>query len=424
MPRVMIVGGGLAGLSAAAALGSLGFRVDLHEARPFLGGRATSFPLAPSQEDSERIDNCQHVLLRCCDNLLDFYRRCGVEDKIRFYDRLYFVRPGGAVDVLAPGFLPAPFHLTGSFLRFRALPAGDRWRVARALTALMRERHRSDLDRITMSEWLALKRMSTTAVDHFWRPILVSALNEEPDRASALPAFQVFWQGLLGSRHSYEMGVPAVPLADLYSAALEARLGSGVRVHLRSTVEGLDPSSGKADFYIAAVPFERVSAVAPGLDLRLERFEYSPITGIHLWYDRPLTDLPHAVLLDRTLQWLFRKSETYVQAVVSASRSLLDRTKAEIVEMASLELREFFPRAREAKLVRSHVVKETRATYSAVPGLEQQRPPAQTAYPNLFLAGDWTDTGWPATMEGAVRSGYRAAEGVARAAGVDAVFLK
>jgi zeta-carotene desaturase len=304
------------------------------------------------------------------------------------------------------------------------LPAGDRWRVARALTALMRERHRSDLDRITMSEWLALKRMSTTAVDHFWRPILVSALNEEPDRASALPAFQVFWQGLLGSRHSYEMGVPAVPLADLYSAALEARLGSGVRVHLRSTVEGLDPSSGKADFYIAAVPFERVSAVAPGLDLRLERFEYSPITGIHLWYDRPLTDLPHAVLLDRTLQWLFRKSETYVQAVVSASRSLLDRTKAEIVEMASLELREFFPRAREAKLVRSHVVKETRATYSAVPGLEQQRPPAQTAYPNLFLAGDWTDTGWPATMEGAVRSGYRAAEGVARAAGVDAVFLK
>lgn len=424
MPRVMIVGGGLAGLAAAAALGSLGFQVDLHEARPFLGGRATSFPLSPSQEDSERIDNCQHVLLRCCDNLLDFYRRCGVEDKIRFYDRLNFVRPGGAVDVLAPGLLPAPLHLLGSFLRFRALPARDRWRVARGLAALLRERRRTDLDTFTMSEWLAEKRMTPEALNRFWRPILVSALNEEPERASALPAFQVFWQGLLASRQSYQMGVPAVPLADLYSAALETRLGRDVRVHLRSTVERLAPASSQAEFYISAVPFERVETLIPGLGLRLAKFEHSPITGIHLWYDRPLTNLPHAVLLDRTLQWLFRKSETYVQAVVSASRSLLEKSKAEIVELASRELREFFPESRDAKLVRSHVVKETRATYSAVPGLESDRPKAETIHPNVFLAGDWTDTGWPATMEGAVRSGYRAAEAVARAAGIDARFLK
>jgi zeta-carotene desaturase len=420
----MIVGGGLAGLAAAAALGSLGFSVDLHEARPFLGGRATSFPLSPSQEDSERIDNCQHVLLRCCDNLLDFYRRCGVEDKIRFYDRLNFVRPGGAVDVLAPGLLPAPFHMLGSFLRFQALPLGDRRRVMLGLGALLRERHRADLDTFTMQQWLLEKRMTPDAINRFWRPILVSALNEEPERASALPAFQVFWQGLLASRQSYQMGVPAVPLADLYSAALEARLGRDVHVHLRSTVEQLDPAAGQADFFISAVPFERVEALIPGLGLRLARFEHSPITGIHLWHDRPLTELPHAVLLDRTLQWLFRKSETYVLAVVSASRSLLEKSKGEIVEMASRELQEFFPRARAAKLVRSHVVKETRATYSAVPGLESQRPKAETVVPNLFLAGDWTDTGWPATMEGAVRSGYRAAEAVARAAGVEASFLK
>jgi squalene-associated FAD-dependent desaturase len=420
----MIVGGGLAGLAAAAALGSLGFSVDLHEARPFLGGRATSFPLSPSQEDSERIDNCQHVLLRCCDNLLDFYRRCGVEDKIRFYDRLNFVRPGGAVDVLAPGPLPAPLHMLGSFLRFQALPFGDRWRVMRALGALLRERRRADLDTFTMGDWLLEKQMTPEAVDRFWRPILVSALNEEPERASALPAFQVFWQGLLASRHSYQMGVPAVPLADLYSAALEARLGRAVRVHLRSTVERLDPEGGPAEFYISAVPFERVEALVPGLGLRLGRFEHSPITGIHLWYDRPLTDLPHAVLLDRTLQWLFRKSDTYLLAVVSASRSLLEKSRAEIVEMADGELREFFPQAGEAKLVRSHVVKETRATYSAVPGLESLRPKAETIHPNVFLAGDWTDTGWPATMEGAVRSGYRAAEAVARAAGVEVSFVK
>lgn len=424
IPRVTIAGGGLAGLAAAAALGSLGFRVDLHEARPFLGGRATSFPLSPSEQDSERIDNCQHVLLRCCDNLLDFYRRCGVEEKIRFYDRLNFIRPGGAVDVLARGFLPAPLHMTGSFLRFGALSAGDRWRVGLALAALMRERGRGDLDTFTMSQWLAGKKMSASAIDRFWRPILVSALNEAPERASALPAFQVFWQGMLASRTSYEMGVPAVPLADLYSAALEAKLGNDVHVHLRSTLERLDPADGQSDFYISAVPFERVNDLIPTLQLRLEKFEHSPITGIHLWYDRPLTELPHAVLLDRTLQWLFRKSETYVLAVVSASRSLLDKSKTEIVDMAYGELQEFFPRAAGAKVVRSHVVKEVRATYSAVPGLESQRPATKTIHPNLFLAGDWTDTGWPATMEGAVRSGYRAAEEVARAAGIDAAFAK
>jgi zeta-carotene desaturase len=411
-------------LAAAAALGSLGFRVDVHEARPFLGGRATSFPLSPSQPDSERIDNCQHVLLRCCDNLIDFYRRCGVEEKIRFYDRLNFVRPGGEVDVLAPGFLPAPLHMMGSFLRFRALPSGDRWRVMRALAALMRERRRGDLDTFTMSQWLAEKQMTPVAIDRFWRPILVSALNEEPERASALPAFQVFWQGMLASRHGYEMGVPAVPLADLYSAALEARLGPDVHVHLRSSLERMDPADGQADFYISAVPFERVHELVPALRPRLEKFEHSPITGIHLWYDRPLTELPHAVLLDRTLQWLFRKSETYFLAVVSASRSLLDKSKTEIVEMACRELQEFFPQAAGARLVRSHVVKEARATYSAAPGLESQRPDTRTIYPNLFLAGDWTNTGWPATMEGAVRSGYRAAEEVARSAGVKASFVK
>jgi zeta-carotene desaturase len=275
-----------------------------------------------------------------------------------------------------------------------------------------------------MSQWLAEKHMTAAAINRFWRPILVSALNEEPELASALPAFQVFWQGLLASRRSYEMGVPAVPLADLYSAALEARLGRDVRVHLRSNVERLNPAGGQADFYISAVPFERIRTLAPGLDLRLERFEHSPITGVHLWYDRPLTELPHAVLLDRTLQWLFRKSDNYFLAVVSASRALMEKSKAEIVEMACAELREFFPASTEARLVRSHVVKEARATYSAVPGLEQHRPHAETAYPNLFLAGDWTATGWPATMEGAVRSGYRAAEAVARAAGIETRFVK
>jgi zeta-carotene desaturase len=142
-----------------------------------------------------------------------------------------------------------------------------------------------------------------------------------------------------------------------------------------------------------------------------------------LWFDRPITELPHAVLLDRTLQWLFRKPGNYVQAVVSASRSLMAKSREEIVALSLEDLREFFPAASAAQLVRSHVIKEARATYSAAPGMESIRPGPQTRFPNLFLAGDWTDTGWPPTMEGAVRSGYQAAEAVARRAGVEAAFV-
>jgi len=409
-------------MAAAVALGSADFAVDLHEARPFLGGRATSFPLDPSNPESERIDNCQHVLLRCFTNLLDFYERVGVADKITFYDRFYYVRPGGTVDVLKRGMLPAPLHLAGSLWRFRALGAADKWSVIRGLKALERDAKRPDLEAITMSEWLRANKTTETAYQRFWQPILVSALNEDLDRAAARWAFQVFLDGMMANRTSYEMGVPAAPLAELYSGG--DRLGKNVRVHTRSPVEQIDPGGDEADFYISALPFERVKDVLPSLDMQLDEFEHSPITGIHLWFDRPITELPHAVLLDRTLQWLFRKSDTYVQAVVSASRSLTELSRGEIIELACRELREFFPAARDAILVQSHVIKEVRATYSSKPGLQAHRPNAETSFPNVFLAGDWTNTGWPPTMEGAVRSGYHAAESVCRAAGMNRTFLK
>ncbi len=416
-----VVGGGLAGLAAAVALGSAGFQVDLHESRPFLGGRATSFPLDTSDPQSERIDNCQHVLLRCFTNLLNFYERVGVSDKIAFHDRFYYVSPGGAVDVLKRGLLPAPFHLAGSLLRFGALNTDDKWSVIRGLRKLKHDASRPDLEAITMSAWLRSVGTTESALQRFWRPILVSALNEELDRAAAQWGFQVFLDGMMASRTSYEMGIPAVPLAELYSS--EGSLGENVRVHLRSAVERIDPASDAADFYVCAAPFERVADLVPSLDLRLDKFEHSPITGIHLWYDRPITDLPHAVLLDRTLQWMFRKSENYVQAVVSASRSLTTLSRGKIVALARSELQEFFPASREAKLVRSHVIKEMRATFSSRPGLLAHRPNVVTKHPNVFLAGDWTNTGWPPTMEGAVRSGYRAAESVCRAAGKETSFL-
>jgi zeta-carotene desaturase len=172
------------------------------------------------------------------------------------------------------------------------------------------------------------------------------------------------------------------------------------------------------------LPFERTGAAVPGLHLDLSGFEHSPITGVHLWFDRPVMDIPYATLLDRTIQWAFNKDEgRYLQVVVSASRSLIEMGRQAVIDLAIRELAEFFPRVREAALVKAHVVKEVRATFSARTGLEEQRPPARTAIPNLFLAGDWTRTGWPATMEGAARSGYLAAEAVSEAAGKPERFV-
>src|ERR1035441_10463580 len=154
MSTVLIAGGGLAGLSAAAALGGAGFEVDLFESRPFLGGRATSFPMG-----DEHIDNCQHILLRCCVNLLDFYRRMGVADRIRFHREYYFIEPGGRISTLRRGRLPAPLHFTGSFLALKCLDRADKLCIARALAAMRRERtRRTDLDRISMLDWLLQKR--------------------------------------------------------------------------------------------------------------------------------------------------------------------------------------------------------------------------------------------------------------------------
>jgi zeta-carotene desaturase len=433
MASVLVLGGGLAGLSAAAALSEAGHRVELLEARPFLGGRATSFPVSPGDENSEMIDNCQHVLLRCCVNLLDFYRRLGQADRIRWYREFYFIEPGGRVSTLRRGALPAPLHFTESFARLHFLGLSDKLAIARAMSVLRRERtRRGDLDRISMLDWLLQKHQTRPAIDRFWKQVLVSAVNEDLDRMAALHGFQVFWLAFLARADAYEMGVPAVPLRELYAA--DRLRGATIRLRCPvtrirmadSTVQCVEAGgdSLRADFYVLALPFERVSAVAPELGIEPDRFEHSPITGIHLWFDRPVTDLPHATLLDGNIQWMFNKSEgRYLQVVVSASRDLLEMDRADVIAIAVGELKEYFPRVREARLEKAHVIKEVRATYSAAPETEGRRPGTATAWSNLFLAGDWTRSGWPPIMEGAVRSGYRAAEAVAAAAGQPAKFL-
>jgi zeta-carotene desaturase len=336
------------------------------------------------------------------------------------------------------GMLPAPLHFTGSFAKLRFLSLSDKLAVASGLLAVKYEYgKRADLDSLSMLNWLREKKQTARAIDRFWRQVLVSAINEDLDRMAAVHGLQVFALGFLANADSYEMGVPAVPLAELYSESGWANYPD-VRIEHRATVRELriegdrvrnvvlnDGSIRTADTYVLAVPFERVPAIAPGLALDISAFTHSPITGIHLWFDRAITDLPHATLLDRTIQWMFNKQDGHhIQLVVSASRSLTEKNRAEIIDLALAELKEFFPRVAEAKLERAHVVKEVRATFSAEPGLEDKRPPALTKVQNLFLAGDWTRSGWPATMEGAVRSGYLAAEAVAQFIGAPKKFLK
>lgn len=436
--NVAVVGGGLAGLATALALGTADHQVTVYEARPFVGGRATSYPLnTPEEKTAVTIDNCQHVLLRCCNNLIDFYRRLGVEDRIEFHRTFYWIEPGGRVSQMKRGLLPAPLHFTESFAKLRFLSLADKMSVASGLLAVRYEYgKRTDLDRITMLEWLREKGQSPKAIERFWNQVLVSAINEELDRMAAIHGLQVFYLGFLSKANAYEMGIPAVPLGELYSEEAWSRFPS-VKIEHRATVEHVKIEGDRAvgmtaagrcitaDAYVLAVPFERLQTVAPGLDIDCSQFSHSPITGIHLWFDRSITELPHATLLDRTIQWMFNKDGRgrHIQLVVSASRRLTDMPRADVIALALKELAEFFPTAKEAKLERAHVVKEVRATFCAGTGLEEKRPRSETSIPNLFLAGDWTRSGWPATMEGAVRSGYLAAEAVLKSFGESWRFL-
>ena len=444
--RVAVVGGGLAGLAAGCALANAGFHVTLFERRPYLGGRASSYEHPGT---GEVVDNCQHVLLGCCTNLIDLYRRLGVEDKIRWYDRLTFLEPGGRVSTIGSSALPAPFHTSPSFLRAACLDLKDKIAISTAM-AVLGFRLPPNTGESFLS-WLRRHGQTEGAIERFWKTILISALNEDLDRMSVPYAAQVVRESFLKSAAAGRMGVPTVPLTELYNAAGDYIRARGGEICLRSGVDCFS-EDGKLsvggrevafDSVLLAVPFDVLQRMLPKtsqsdpLRQKLQRFETSPITGIHLWFDRQITDLDHAVLLDRTIQWMFHKSKllaqpsggalapegSYIELVVSSSKSLVEKSKSEIIDLALKELQEFFPAARNAKLLKSTVIKEVNATFSACPGVDDFRPQSETAWPRIFLAGDWTATGWPATMEGAVRSGYIAAEATAKATGASQRFL-
>jgi squalene-associated FAD-dependent desaturase len=497
-PTVAVAGGGLAGLAAACALAAAGFRVTVFEKRPFLGGRASSYQHPGT---GEVVDNCQHVLFRTCTNLINFYERIGVDHDIRWYDEMTFLEPGGRASVMRASVLPAPLHTAPSFLHFSFLSTQDKLAIARAVVPLTLSAQK-DTGK-SFADWLHQHGQTSGAIERFWKPILISALSEELDRISISSAAQVVRESMKSpaARH---MGVPTVPLTTLYDAAGDYIRARGGELQFRTSLEtfhadsafvsldltGRDATAQASfDYLVLALPFDNLDRVLPqtpdaaSLREQISHFETSPITGVHLWFDRPITDLDHAVLLDRTIQWMFHKSRlqpmrrekisseqiesaspelaakrrqnaahgasrgagvnegdpvskgrknnsevndapSYIELVISSSKNLIEKSRAEIVDLVLAEVREFFPAARFANLVKSTVVKEVHATYSPRPGIDAHRPTPATAWPRVFLAGDWTATGWPATMEGAVRSGYLAAEALTRASGIrDSKFL-
>jgi squalene-associated FAD-dependent desaturase len=458
---VIVIGGGLAGLAAGVALAEAGYQVRLFEQRPFLGGRATSYVLP----GGEHVDNCQHVTLGCCTNLANFYQHVGSVDKIKFFDRLLFLDPQGRRGEMQAGFLPAPFHMTGSFARFAPLNLSDKLSIARAMFAILRTKgHPRDLDEtaaISMLEWLQRQRQTKRAIERFWRVVLVSALDEELDKTDARYGIDVFWKAFLSNRTGYRMGVPIVPLADLYQGCKQAIEKKGGEVQLRSPVRALRIEDGtitavkldndrqeSADAYIFALPHATFAELLPE-EIRqgdpafrnLQNLKDAPITGVHFWFDREVTTEPFITLLDTTTQWVFNKTALYgssvnsnkgrtatrgqyLQLVISASFDLLQKPRQEIIDLCLKEIRQVLPAARDANLVKATVIKETIATFSPRPGVDRWRPTQETSIHKLFLAGDWTATNWPATMEGAVRSGYLAAEAVLNAAGTPRKFLQ
>ena len=439
--QVTVIGGGVAGMSAACALAEAGFAVRLVERRGYLGGRASSY-LHPGV--GETIDNCQHVLFKCCTNILGFYKRIGVADRIYWTTEMTMIEPGGRRSRLGPFELgpirlPAPLHSAPSFMRARAFTFADKLALGRAMRAMMRPEAMDDTGE-TLGDWLRRHKQTEGAMNRFWRLVIASAINAEIDEIAVPYAVKIIREGFLNSAEGGAMGMSTVPLSELYAPVtpyLEARDG---KVLLNTNVEGAEwdeelsqwvvrtrTGELRSDFVVVALPFEGMAKLLPtlppaaGADVlaaQIERQEHWPICSVHLWFDREITDMDHAVLLDREVHWMYNQSRlqgrggNYIELVVSATRAFAALPRDEAIAQALRELAEFFPIVKVAKLEKAALIKEVRATFGVPPGIDSARPSAVSPWPDLFLAGDWVQTGWPSTMESGARSGHLAAEAV------------
>ncbi|MFC4003527.1 hydroxysqualene dehydroxylase HpnE [Prauserella oleivorans] len=432
--HVVVVGGGLAGLTAACDLADAGARVTLLESRARLGGATFSF-----QRDGLAVDNGQHVLLRCCTEYQRLLARLGTADGVVLQERFRMpvLAPGRPRTALARTGGPAPLHLVAGLATYGALPVTDRLRAFAAAAALrLLDPADPALDERTFGDWLRGHGQNDTTIGALWNLVSVAALNCDADGASLALAAMVFRTALLDRADGADIGIPRWPLEELHVRPAEKYLLTrGAEVRLRSAVRAverdgpgfavrLSDETVRADAVVVTAPPETAAAVCPpaaGLSARrLAGLGASPIVNVHAVFAAPVTDLSFAAAVGSPVQWVFDRTAVagldrgqYLAVSLSAARTWLDRPVAELRDVFLPELGRLLPAAATTPCTRFFVTRERRATFRQAPGTARLRPPARTSLPGLVLAGAWTATGWPDTMEGAVRSGHHAADELA-----------
>ncbi|MCC6124495.1 MAG: FAD-dependent oxidoreductase [Pirellulales bacterium] len=468
---IAVIGGGLAGLAAAEAACRFGLRVELFEQAASLGGRAGSF-VEPYND--RLVDFGRHAAMGCCTNFLDFCRRTGAADCFRREKTLHFLGPDNRVRRFAPSrWLPAPFHLIPELKKLDFISPNDRRDIVGAIKQLAKDDSPS-----TFGDWLRKQNQSKQAVELFWSVIIQSALGETVDHVTFSAARKVFVEGFLASRTAGDMILSSVPLAEIFDERVAHRLiECGATIHRRRramwiesddngqlSLVAADGDVREFDRIVLAVPWHQAAGLFPPMLLEelpelsaVQNLVPGAIAAVHLWFDRPITRLPHAIFTGKLSQWIFDSPSqaetgchahacrghegnsvqtpqahgkrghgverpndipaTYYQVIVSAAHRLTADAKDALLDRVLEELAEAFPETRSARLLHSRVVVQPQAVFSMQPGADKYRPSQTASLPNLFLAGDWTETGWPATMEGAVRSGYLAVESLLRSLG-------
>lgn len=450
---VIIIGGGISGLSAAVECAALGRKVLLVEQRRFCGGRTHSFL---DTATGTVVDNGQHLMMGCYHATRRFLQMVGSDHLALLQPalRIDFLHPNQKNNHLMAARIHAPFNLIGGLLGFTAIPIKDRVKMLMVAKELMNTslEKETKLDRFTVEEWLTTLGQSDISRKYLWDVFTIGALNNHPKNVSALMLFRVLRTAFLGNNENASLLIPRVGLSELFvepavrfikSHGGEIRTDIGIKkiIFEGTHVRSVRTSEGKelhAKSFISAVPwysFEEIRLASIDLsklnsDQKIAfshshlktAFKSSPIISIHLWVDREVTNLDFAALLETRIQWLFNKSKLLnekkkvsavpqvLSLVISGAQEFVSMSKKQLVEIAMEDLRRVLPLAQDAKVIHSFVVKEKRATYIPSPGLEALRPNARTKFENLFIAGDWTATGYPATIEGAVMSGKKAAE--------------
>jgi len=455
--NIIIIGGGLSGLSAAVELCARGHKTLVLEQHQHAGGRTYSFIDAAT---GDSIDNGQHLMMGCYHATRRYMRIIGTEYLTLLQPslRIRFLHPSKSSIRLACPPLRAPLHLLGGLIRFKGVPLKNRLEmliVAKQLfyTSLSKEQ---ELDKLNVEEWLVKLGQSNLSRKFLWDIITIGALNNHPKDVSALMLFRILRAAFLGKREHSSILLPRAGLSDvLVNPAVEFIRRNGGDVLLSTEVSkiyfedekiiSVSTQDGKifpAQVFLSAVPwfgFERLlsnSGISSDLTVKTpsrelydpDRFKASPIISIQLWFDRKIMEEEFAALVDTRVQWIFDKSLKFrrhmgieamkqqkekgqhLSLVISDAQEFIEMSKEELLTIAMKDLQRVLPKAKNANIVHSVVIKEKRATFSPAPGLEAIRPLPETSFSNLFLAGDWTATGFPATIEGAVLSGKKAAE--------------